>query len=326
MKQIYILTILIVLSINTIYSQNNNYLNFDGTNDYVSTTLPSVFSDISNNDITIEASIFNQSSSFSRILFAQLTPSNFINVSISSENRIIFYVNNTISKQTAGNSIPINQWIHFAVTWISSTQEIQIYLNGVLQTTSDGGGASSVGTDNLMTIGSRTNQAQFYNGNIDELRIWNVVRTQSEISTNMNNELTLPRTNLVSYYKFNQGIAGADNTGITTLNDELNTNNGTLNNFTLNGNASNWLNVQTLSTQEFGNLNLHVKLFPNPTTEYIQISGLKNTENYSIYNINGSEISTGSISNYEKIDVRNYSNGLYFLKFKKGNTIKFMKK
>lgn len=322
MKQIYILTIITFLGINTLYSQNNNFLNFDGTNDYVSTTLPSVFTDISNNDITIEASIFPESSSFSRILFAQATSSSFMSISLSPDG-IWFYVNNTISKVTS-TSIPLNQWTHFAAVWISSTQEIQIYLNGVLQTTSDGG-MSTVGTDNLMTIGSRTNQSQFYNGNIDELRIWNVVRTQSEISTNMNNELTLPQTNLVSYYKFNQGIGGADNTGITTLNDELNTNNGTLNDFTLNGNTSNWLNNSVLSVNDITNITSSVKLFPNPSSDFIQISNLKSNKSYSIYNTIGAEIKSGIISNNEQIDVRDFINGLYFLKFDNGSTIKFIK-
>lgn len=81
----------------------------------------------------------------------------------------------------------------------------------------------------------------------------------------------------------------------------------------------------TLSNQEINDINTTIRLFPNPTTEYIQISGLKNTENYSIYNVIGSEISKGSISIDEKIDVKNYSNGLYYLKFENGNTIKFLK-
>jgi hypothetical protein len=68
-----------------------------------------------------------------------------------------------------------------------------------------------------------------------------------------------------------------------------------------------------------------LKLFPNPTTDYIQISGLKNIENYSIYNVIGSEISKGTISNDEKVNIQNLTNGLYFLKFENGNTIKFIK-
>lgn len=81
----------------------------------------------------------------------------------------------------------------------------------------------------------------------------------------------------------------------------------------------------TLSVDTFNEKTV-LKIFPNPTTEYIQISGLKSAVNYSIYNIIGSEISKGTISNEEKVNTQNLTNGLYFLKFENGNTIKFIKK
>lgn len=68
-----------------------------------------------------------------------------------------------------------------------------------------------------------------------------------------------------------------------------------------------------------------ISLYPNPSSNSIQISGLTGVENYTIYNVVGKEISKGVISLDEKIDVKNYSNGLYFLKFENGNTIKFIK-
>ena len=80
----------------------------------------------------------------------------------------------------------------------------------------------------------------------------------------------------------------------------------------------------TLSTNDIINKK-SVKIFPNPSVDYIQIQGLIKSENYRIYNVIGSEISKGSINTNEKIDVRNYSNGLYFLKFENGDTIKFLK-
>ena len=55
---------------------------------------------------------------------------------------------------------------------------------------------------------------------------------------------------------------------------------------------------QTLSTNEF-ELENNIKLFPNPSSELIQISGLKENENYRIYNISGSEIKNGIVSNNE---------------------------
>ena len=91
------------------------------------------------------------------------------------------------------------------------------------------------------------------------------------------------------------------------------------------GNKISKVNTTILSVDDISVINNSLKVYPNPTSEFIQISGFKNTENYSIYTVMGLEISKGSISIDEKIDVKNYSNGLYFLKFENGNTIKFIK-
>ena len=84
------------------------------------------------------------------------------------------------------------------------------------------------------------------------------------------------------------------------------------------------LNSSSLSTSEFGLKK--IKVFPNPSSGFIQISGVTNTEKYSIYNILGAEVISGSIGNQEKIDVRNIKNGMYVLKFDSGQTLKFLKK
>lgn len=81
---------------------------------------------------------------------------------------------------------------------------------------------------------------------------------------------------------------------------------------------------QSLSTSEF-ELKKNIKLFPNPSNDYIQILGLIGDEKYTLYNILGTEIQKGNISNNEQIDIRNLTNGLYFLKFGDENTIKFIK-
>jgi len=81
---------------------------------------------------------------------------------------------------------------------------------------------------------------------------------------------------------------------------------------------------QNLSTNKF-ELGSSVKLFPNPSNEFIEIYGLTKNQKYTIYNIIGSEMKNGLISNNEKINIRNFTNGLYFLKFKNGVTIKFLK-
>ncbi|WP_369686023.1 T9SS type A sorting domain-containing protein [Mariniflexile sp. AS56] len=48
------------------------------------------------------------------------------------------------------------------------------------------------------------------------------------------------------------------------------------------------------------------------------------TENYSIYNTLGAEISKVSISENDKINIESLSNGISFLKFGNDNKIKFI--
>jgi len=61
-----------------------------------------------------------------------------------------------------------------------------------------------------------------------------------------------------------------------------------------------------------------ISLFPNPSSEFIKVSGLTATEAYTICNSLGHEISTGSTSANESIDIKHLADGFYFLKFEKG--------
>ena len=81
---------------------------------------------------------------------------------------------------------------------------------------------------------------------------------------------------------------------------------------------------QNLSTNEF-ELSNKVTLFPNPSREFIQFSGLTKAEHYKIYNVIGTIIYKGTTSNNEIIDLRKLTKGLYFLKFDDGGIHKFIK-
>lgn len=91
-------------------------------------------------------------------------------------------------------------------------------------------------------IGERVGGTFPFKGNFDEFRIWNVARTAQEIANNFTVTINpVSETNLVSYYNFNQGTAGGDNTSITSLTDLKGSFNGTFNNFALNGALSNFI-------------------------------------------------------------------------------------
>ena len=113
-----------------------------------------------------------------------------------------------------------NTWTHVAVTLNAGT--LTFYINGV----ASGTAAVTFSQDNQpMNIARQ--QPTFcacnhFNGSMDELRLWNVVRTPAQMLTNMNNTIPTNSTGLVAYYKFDEG------TGTTTADATSNGNNGTL--------------------------------------------------------------------------------------------------
>ena len=76
----------------------------------------------------------------------------------------------------------------------------------------------------------------YFGGEMDEVRIWEGARSQAEIMTYMNCELSGTESNLVAYYNLNQGVAGGNNAGEDTAIDQSsNGNDGALLNFALTG-------------------------------------------------------------------------------------------
>ncbi len=143
----------------------------------------------------------------------------------------------TIHSTTVVNT---DTWIHVAASWNQLTGEMKLYINGIVEATNSGSTNLRV-APNRITLGQLQVDAQRFNGSLDEVRIWNEVRSLAQIQTNMNKELApSSEANLLAYFTFNQGIANGTNAGLTTLSDLKSNNNGTLNNFALTGTSSNF--------------------------------------------------------------------------------------
>lgn len=230
-------------SLTFLHAQPGNALHFDGSNDNVSATLPSLFNNLAANDFTMEAWVYPTGAIFSRIIYAQGSTTNFATMSTGGTNNIYFYVvaNGTNYSVATTATLPSNTWTHVAARWTAATLTPVVFFNGVQQAGA-GGGTSSTGSTNILSIGTRPGGAQYFPGAIDEVRIWASARTQCAIQANMNRHLTGAQTGLVVNYDFNQGGGGGTNTGITTLPDGSgNGFNGTLNGFALTGATSNWI-------------------------------------------------------------------------------------
>lgn len=82
-------------------------------------------------------------------------------------------------------------------------------------------------------------------------------------------------------------------------------------------------NIDTLSTEDIEENNF--KVYPNPTTEFINLPSELLGEDYKIYTILGREVDHGKIES-TKLLVESLSEGIYFLKIKRYTPVKFIKK
>ena len=132
----------------------------------------------------------------------------------------------------------IGQWHHLAATYDGYT--MRIFIDGILAGKRNQSGTITV-NNNPLTIGVQPGYSEYFQGDVDELRIWNRALPQCEVVNNMNCEVGGSPTGLAAYYKFNQGVLNLPNPGINLLTDASGNNlNGTLTNFGLTGLLSNW--------------------------------------------------------------------------------------
>lgn len=129
----------------------------------------------------------------------------------------------TTSRITSDNTYIDGQWHHIAYTHSGSVA--RLYVDGQLEEISFSAVHFFSASDSW-SLGQEFDGAtpsDFYEGSIDEVRIWNVERSAVEIAENMGQSLTGTETNLLAYYTFSDGK------GSSSLNDlTSNNNHGTL--------------------------------------------------------------------------------------------------
>ncbi|MFK7932127.1 MAG: LamG-like jellyroll fold domain-containing protein, partial [Saprospiraceae bacterium] len=145
-----------------------------------------------------------------------------------------------VNDQSVLGNTPIldNRWHHIAV--VRDQSSTAIYIDGFIDISTDFNSVNDYNNNIPITIGSDFCYSSF-NGQMDELRFWNVARTAGDLNESMNKEMPSNEANLLAYYNFNEGMPNADNQSLTTIAD-MTTNGytGTLNNFTRTGATSNW--------------------------------------------------------------------------------------
>ena len=306
-------------------------LNFDGINDYVNlTNQTQTFNYNASSTFTIEFWIKPSDKLTSQTIIGKGSRNAGKGYIIRVVNNQISFRNKTVIIGGTNTGISPTNWSHVAVTYNATA--VNIYINGVLKESGNltisphGGGASHkmfIGARRADNGNSSTRQKHF-KGTLDDLRFWNVVRTESQIASSKDCALVGGEANLVSYFKFDQGFDNQNNSTQTSLVNATNTiYNGTLNSFALTGttsnfvNSSNMVNSCTLAVEDV-TMNLNTTLYPNPATDYFTINtnNALHLKNAIIIDATGKKVNSFDLSQNDsnsRYDVSQLKSGLYFI-------------
>jgi len=227
----------LLICISSLLLGDNVCLDLDGTDDHIVIIDDNALDFGTSTDFSIEAWInFSSSDNYDGIV-CKATSEDSENWTgyqfLLYENKIALELNNGNEDNLLGpptgqggflgsTAMNTGTWHHVAITVSRSTNTVKFYVDGVEDASVSDSKVGSNDLDNSanLYIGKERTSDYYYNGHIDEVRIWNDVRSVSEIRQNMYRELSNPSSegNLAAYYKLDQDA-----------NDSKGTNNGTWN-------------------------------------------------------------------------------------------------
>ena len=296
-----------------IISPLRNALNFDGVNDYVNLGIPAwTYSTQFRTTMTIECWFKTTDTN------DQKPSANFVSRWITGgyDAQFMFFMNSggQVGFNAAGVAFvqsPLaykdTLWHHAAVTFNSVNSELILYIDGSSVNTTSSAGTSNllkdertlrliIGSDDAGSSPHTQNDRQF-RGSIADVRIWNVVRSASDIKNNYLTQLNGNESGLVFYAKLNQGTAGGNNSGATTTENNMSSGGttGTLGNFTLSGTTSNWVSGPPLPVMPLNPSNNSIPFNNIVTTLMTDMSSM--FEGASAFNQDISSWDTSNVTN-----------------------------
>ncbi|MCP4583726.1 MAG: T9SS type A sorting domain-containing protein [candidate division Zixibacteria bacterium] len=219
---------------------------------------------------------------------------------------------------TPVNSIDLYSWQHVAASY-DGVGEVKLYINGDEQTIDQTIPSAGSIQDNLdidLIIGNNSGNSHTFDGVIDEVRLWNIVRSETEIRAGMNNYINGNAVGLVGNWRIDEG--NGDVIGDSSDND----NDGDLFDITwVEGKQLNPTAIDDHSGDVMPRKSQLHMAYPNPfnasTTIYYSLTRLSNVR-LEIYDILGRQIESvldeyRPAGNYQvRWNSERISSGIYF--------------
>ncbi len=327
-------SLLFLALISTFSYEQVNYLNFDGTNDFME-----IQHHVDLNfegDFTVEMKFKRERDGIREDLMDKkkiaggTSSFNDLAITLNSSDRIVLWFKESdmnLVLLTSSTIVEVGEWYHVASVREGST--VRLYVNGVLESTASfygnlvSNGPMRIGSNR--TINSDPNSAPIFpfDGGIDEIRIWNYARTGAEINEYSDEELIGGEAGLVRYCNLNQGVPCEDNPDETFAVDSASDINGELINFSLSGGVvdpctSNWVGRKNEQNGIDEDLTVLVSCYPNPTSGRLVLIFERESQlkDLLFFDIAGKLVFTypvnSSVSELD-IDIRSLANGKYLL-------------
>ena len=249
MKKLYAFVILILANafISSVSAQSQNALDFDGLDDHVvSVNASSLIANSSQISLSFWVYPRNPVPGFPDFDglagFRDNTVADFYILQYSSTAVEARFRNSAgINFDILSQGLQLNTWQQYALTYDGSF--LRLFRNGLItDSVSASGVISSTATSfylgNLVFSGTNF----LLDGQMDEVALWNRALTPQEVLCIYKNKVNTTSTGLQLYYDMNTGIAGGNNSGILTIPDISNHINGVLQNFSMTGTSSNFVN------------------------------------------------------------------------------------
>lgn len=249
MKKLYAFVILILANtfISSVSAQSQNALDFDGLDDQVvSVNASSLIANSSQISLSFWVYPRNPVPGFPDFDglagFRDNTVADFYILQYSSTAVEARFRNSAgINFDILSQGLQLNTWQQYALTYDGSF--LRLFRNGLItDSVSASGVISSTATSfylgNLVFSGTNF----LLDGQMDEVALWNRALTPQEVLCIYKNKVNTTSTGLQLYYDMNTGIAGGNNSGILTIPDISNHINGVLQNFSMTGTSSNFVN------------------------------------------------------------------------------------
>ncbi len=222
-------------------------LDFDGVDDRVVLPHENLLDNLTG-DYTISAWVNIDDNTVNQPVFSASNASGvdlFLSANFTAFNGPWFLISGPQGSGSLNASEPLstNEWHHLLVSYEAASSSLSLYVDGILvdNATTATTPSSLITTESYLGfLTSNSSATGYFSGQIDEFRITSSASNCYAVNQQATCQLADDAPNLEVYYRFNQGMAGEDNTDITELTATAGPN-GTLQNFALTGNASNFV-------------------------------------------------------------------------------------